>query len=232
MPCTRNCPDLSLDPCVKINGLLAAIPAAQPELASMATQVSDTSEHGRYKLTRSNVVQTPPTGTNGAVSFPTPASGAYIMHAHTHNSPANTTLSVFSWFDLEAIAKLMKQGKISPDCVFFLATADGTNYAFTIDDQVKFSQFFAIGTDPDFDMEIGIQRAETMKKYYDVGNVTGTPLIKEDSTNNLVDEKAFLDMLADNNMGASLLEANSNFTSFNKVVHDKATDTIVPTPCN
>jgi hypothetical protein len=232
VPCTRNCPNLTQDPCEKLNKLSTTIPTAQAELANLATKTNQLVEHGLCKLNNASVIQNLPVGAAGKVEFQIASSGQYTMIAHTHCNPANTSLSVFSWFDLEAIAKIMKQGKISQDCVFFLPTSDGTNYAMTIDDQEAFLQFFAIGTDPNFDMTIATKRVKAMTDYYDIGNVTGKPILKEDSTSNTFDEKAFMDMLKDNNMGASLLEADPTFTTFTKVSHNKTTGNIDRTPCN
>lgn len=232
VPCTRNCPDLTPDPCEKLNKLSTTIPTAQAELANLATKTNELVEHGLYKLNNASVIQNAPVGSAGKVEMRIPSSGAYTIFAHSHCSPSNTSLSVFSWYDLEAIAVIMKQGKISQDCVFFLPTSDGTNYAMTIDDQEAFLQFFAIGTDDNFDMSIALKRADVMKDYYDIGNVTGTPIIKENSTDNTFDEKAFIDMLKDNNMGTSLLEADPTFTTFTKVSHNKTTGNIDRTPCN
>jgi len=93
-------------------------------------------------------------------------------------------------------------------------------------------QFFAIGIDPNFDMAIAEKRVKAMTKYYDIGNITGIPILEEDSTDNAFDEKAFIDMLKDNNMGASLLGADPTFSTFTKVSHNKTTGNIDRTPCN
>lgn len=233
LPC-KDCPEIDKpDPCDKIKVLLTITPTAQAELANLATKTSDVVEHGLYKLSGASVIQTPPTGSNGAVSFPILSSGAYTMLAHTHNSPATNTYSVFSYGDFLAIAELMKLGKISPDCVFTLSTADGTNYAITINDQATFLQFFALGTDPNFNMEIAMKRSEVIIEYYGENNSNPNPIIKENSSiGNNGDEKAFLDMITDLNMGVTLFEANSTFTTFSKVTHNKTTGNIDPTPCN
>jgi hypothetical protein len=45
-------------------------------------------------------------------------------------------------------------------------------------------------------------------------------------------EKVFIDMLKDNNMGASLLETDPTFTNFSKLTHNKTTGNLDSTPCN
>lgn len=81
--------------------------------------------------------------------------------AHTHNSPANSTYSAFSYADLEAISKLLRNRKIdNTKFVSFLSTTDGTNYAFTIDDTAKFLKFFALLKDDNFGEIIANKRNE------------------------------------------------------------------------
>lgn len=223
--------EIKKDPCDKVKKLLSK-PNMQSEISSMATKTSEPNEWGRYKLTSSSVIQTPPSTSAGAVDFPIPASGQYTMIAHTHNSPASSTYSIFSWMDLEGLATLIRQGKVDTQkFVAFLATADGTYYALTIEDPSAFSNFFATAFDTEFDLETGKIRAREMNTYYDPAKI-GNPIIKENNSDNLADEKAFLTFLQDNNLGVTLFEANSDFTTFEKVSYDKLTDDIQKTPCN
>ena len=236
IPCrTGNCIEDTLDPCDKISSLFTNHPAMQAEIVSLATKTSETQEHGRYKLSTMSVIQTPPTSLSGEVSFPAPSATAkYIMMAHTHNSPASSTYSIFSWHDLEAIANLVKTNNVDTNqFVAFLATADGTFYALTIDNLNAFIQFFALPKDPLYNAEIAMNRSEAILNYYNPKfNVDiVSPLIIENGTSNLADEKAFLNLLQNNNMGMTLFETDANFNSFTKVKINKTTNNIEPNPC-
>ncbi len=97
-----------------------------------------------------------------------------------------------------------------------------------------FLQFFALKGDPLFDMNVAIQRVKDAKKYYGElasFNENINPIIDYD-TDPINDEKAFLDLLQDNNLGVSLFETNATFTTFEKVTHNKTTGNIEKTPCN
>jgi hypothetical protein len=235
IPCrTGNCIEDMLDPCDKISSLFTNHPAMQTELASLANKTSETQEHGRYKLSTMSVIQTPPTSVSGEVSFPPPSATAkYIMMAHTHNSPSSSTYSIFSWHDLEAIANLVKTNNVDTNqFVAFLATADGTFYALTIDDVNAFIQFFALPKDPLYNFQIAMKRSKAMVDYYDPSfQSTVNPLINENGNSNLVNEKAFLNLLQNNNMGMTLFETDANFNSFTKVKINKTTNNIEPNPC-
>lgn len=222
-----------ISPCGKVKKAFTKLPTLRTELSGMSGKTGETTEWGRFKTTNASVIQTPGSTASGEVSFPIPSNGQYTMMAHTHNSPANTTYSVFSWADLEALATLVRNEKVDTDnFVAFLATADGTYYAFTIEDPDAFAQFFATALDTGFDPAIGAKRAKEMDKYYDIDKKGTPPLISENSTDNNKVEKAFLDFMQDNNIGASLFESNSTFTTFDKVTHNKTTDNVDKQPCN
>lgn len=224
--------DIALNPCDKIKKVFTKLPTLRNELSNMSGKTSESNEWGKFKTSNTNIIQTPASTASGEVSFPNLTTGQYTMMAHTHNSPANTTYSVFSWADLEVLATLVRNGKVDTEnFVSFLATADGTYYAFTIEDSEAFAQFFATAFDAGFDPVIGEKRAKAMNKYFDPGK-KGNPVIKENNDDNLADEKAFLDFMQDNNMGASLFESNSTFTTFDKVTHNKITDNVDKQPCN
>lgn len=227
----RDCiPAYAPTPCDKINNL-KSIANIQTELSNMGSKTSDLTEWGRYKLTSASVVQTPPSTSAGEVSFPMPASGQYVFMAHTHNSPASSTYSVFSFADLLALADLLKKNKIDTNnFVAFLATADGTYYALTIENTQNFLKFFAVKGDPLFDMNIATKRVELASKYYGELVPNPSPIIDYNTTP-LNDEIAFLNLLQNNNLGLSLLESNSTFTSFEKVTFNQTTGNIDKQPC-
>jgi hypothetical protein len=217
-------------PCNKIKDIML-IPNIKDELIALDSKTSDVIEWGKYKLDNSNVIQNPPANTFGVVTLPPLATGNYSFFAHSHNSPSTATYSIFSWADLEDMAILARNGKLEEGFVTFLMTADGTRYALTIANAEAFGNFFSTPLDSNFNNSIGLQRANAMNLYYDPA-FKGNPLIKENSTDNIVDEKAFLDLVSDNNLGVTLFETNATFTTFDAVTHDKTNNTIVKTPCN
>ena len=75
-------------------------------------------------------------------------------------------------------------------------------------------------------MSIAEKRGSEAKKYYGLLDPDPNPIIKEDNLDTVLDEKAFLDLLQDNDLGLSLFEVNSTFTAFDKVSHDKTTGII------
>lgn len=222
-------------PCEKVKDQFTNNPTLQDKLNTLSGLTSAATESGFYKVTNSNIIQNASVGTDGSVAMPLVPNGAKCtMLAHTHNSPASNTYSIFSFHDLGAIAKSIILNEIDTNnFVAFLATADGTYYAFTIENPTAFSQFFANPTHPNFNLDIAKRRTEQMDLYYNITNNPDiTPLIQENSSDYLLDQKAFLSFIQNNNLGASLLESNSTFTTFTKVTYDKGTDTINPQPCN
>ena len=127
----------------------------------------------------------------------------------------------------------MKNDKIdSEQFVAFLITADGTSFVLTIDNPDKFKKFFALSYEPNFDLSIAEKRVSEAKKYYGLLDPDPNPIIKENNLDTVADEKAFLDILQNNDLGLSLFEVNPTFTAFDKVSHDKTTGIINKQPCN
>ena len=74
---------------------------------------------------------------------------------------------------------------------------------------------------------------EANNKYFGTYDSTiKNPILKENSTDVVADEKAFLDMIKDFDMGITLFEANSTFTNFEIAKHNLTTNDIDKTPCN
>jgi hypothetical protein len=232
---TGNCIDpYEPTPCDKVKNQFINNTTLQEKLNTLSGLTSAGTENGFYKYSNSNTIQNAAVGTSGAVQFPNvPNSANCTIFAHTHNSPAASTYSIFSWDDLLAFAQLLKEGKLDANnFTAFLATADGTYYALTIENTQNFLQFFALGGDPLFDMNIAMKRSEQVYKYFGGLSSNTNPYIKENSTDNILDEKLFLDFIQDNNLGVSLLESNATFTTFDKVTHNKTTGNIDKIPCN
>ena len=231
-PChTANCIESTLDPCDKIKKMLLSNPTLSTKLQSLAGMTSQTVEKGKYNTSITNTINDLPSSASGEIVIPPLPSGEmYLLIAHTHNSPSSSTYSIYSWEDLENMSKLIKSGQIDiNEFILIVITADGTRYALTVSDTNSYLKFFAFAKDPLFEMDIAMNRVKVMDKYYFDKT---KPLIKENSTNNVKDEKSFLKMLDENNMGLTLFEINSTFTTFSKVKLNKTTNTITPTPCN
>lgn len=231
---TGNCIDpYEPTPCDKVKNQFINNTTLQDKLNTLSGNTTANTERGFHKLSNSNIIQNAAVGTSGAVQFPNvPNSATCTIFAHTHNSPAASTYSIFSWADLEAFAQLLKEGKLDANnFTAFLATADGTYYALTIENTQNFLQFFAIWGDPSFDMNIATKRVDQASKYFGELVKNDNPII-DYNTDPVNDEKAFLDLLQDNNLGVSLLESNATFTTFEKVTHNKTRGNIDKTPCN
>lgn len=233
----RNCIQAYIPtPCEKVKNQFTNNPTLQDRLNTLSSNTTATTERGFHKLSNSSIIQNAAVGTGGAVKMPDVPNGATCtILAHTHNSPATSTYSIFSWSDLQAFAQLLKLGKLDVNTfTAFLATADGTYYALTIENTQNFLQFFAIGGDPLYNENIAIKRVDQAKKYFGElasFNEVINPII-DINTDPIDDEKAFLDLLQDNNLGVSLFESNATFTTFEKVTHNKTTGNIDKTPCN
>jgi hypothetical protein len=224
------------DPCDKVKDLLALNPNIKTSLLQLNNQTSNTTEEGSFLLNNSSTVQNATVSSSGEVQFTVPSNGVLIFMAHTHNSPSNSTYSVFSWEDLEGIAKFLKDGNIdATQFVTFLMTADGTRYAFTIDDTTSFLSFFAQIGDPLYSLENNIKKATTMFKYYGqnngIENTIPNALIKVENTDLIKDEKNFLKIIKKNKIGITLFEVDSTFTNFEKVKLNFF-NSITKNPCN
>lgn len=244
--CPGGCPaieeeeeeDLAANPCKKISKQLTKFPTMKQGLIDLATKTSETVENGIYALdgytgTETDAIKTVPAGTAGGVEFDPNPPTKYVMMAHTHNSPANSTYSIFSWDDLTVITLLLFKDQIEVnEFVFYVITADGTRYALTINDKEKFMKYIfdmkkmPLGTP--VDLERMRKKGQIEYEYYskDNGNI---PLIKENS--NPDDDKLnFLKMMKKADIGADLFEVDATFTTFTKLTLNN-TNTIIPTPC-
>jgi hypothetical protein len=224
--------EIAKDPCDKIKKQFTDMPTLKNDLINLASKTSQGVENGIYKVSNSNSVENAPSGTNGQVEFPYPTGSAkLVMMGHTHNSPANSTYSIFGWNDLANLNQLIKLNKLDSGFVSYLITADGTRYAFTIDNLDTFSAFFAFANDANFNMETALRRADLMDKYYDMDmNGNPEPLITENGTINEEDLKNFLKFLAKANIGVNLFEADATFDTFTKVTLDR--ENLDRKPCN
>lgn len=210
--------------CDKLKKATQDNPTMITDLINLEAKTSEPIEHGIYKTSGSVTTQIAIAGQNGSVEFPNITTGKYEVVAHTHNSPANSTYSIFSWEDLESVYNMIKADKINTSkFVSFLSTADGTRYAFTISDLRKFEKAFAKEGDPQFSLATDIKKeVERIKNYQGNPETNEPPIIKENNNNPLEDEKAFLKMLQKLNCGISLFEVDATYTNFEKVELDNS----------
>lgn len=219
--------------CSKIFNQLNNYPDLKSELIALDGMTTETQEKGKYRANNTIEVQELGTGDDGMVEFESESIGKYYMIAHTHNSPADSTYSVFSWHDFYAIKDLLILNKIKTSkFVFYLMTADETRYAMTINNKNKFLKFFATKLGDNFDMNINKKRVDERDKYYAPYDPEADPLIIEESNDNLQDLKYFLSFLQDNDLGLTLFEVDQNFNTFEKLTYNKQTDNVDHTGCN
>jgi hypothetical protein len=216
--------------CDKINNLFTQMPTLRDELVSLLGKTSELVENGIMKMSNANTIQSVMPGVNGLLTFPFPnGTGKFIFMAHTHNSPSISTYSIYSWNDLKSIADLLRNNQIdNTNFVSFLMTADGTIYAYTISNPTAFLQFFALTWDANYNPNIAKNRILAEDMYFRDLNQR---LIKENNTDNIQDEKYFLEFLQDNNLGVTLFEVDNTFSNFEKVNYVKKINDINKIKC-
>lgn len=231
------CSEYKPDPCDKIKSLFQDYPNYKQDLINLASEISDTVEHGIFIDNGSDQTQTIPSGTDGRIEIPPCPDDKYVSIAHTHNSPANATYSVFSDGDLVAFARNLHCGKIKASSfVAFLITADGTYYALTIENTTKFKNFidYVAWFNSPMDGSVAYNEENMMeleKEFNIYYNDEKNAKIKEEVTDNGNDKMAFLDLLKKNDVGITLFETDANFEEFTKVSLDDNND-ILPDNCN
>ena len=237
-------PVVVANPCKKVKNQIEKFPSLSPALVSLAATTSQGNENGIFinntaTATTPNPVQNIPASLNtgGALELnPTPAN-PYVMIAHTHDAvgAGNGTLSIFSWADFHGFSRLIRFGHVDNDnFVLYLATADGTRYAMTINDATAFANFFNPMLDPATVLAgqsiMDEKQAEILKNlekdFY--GPDAGT--IKPDS-DPAADKIMFLKMLKEMGNLATLFEVDASFTTFTKLSLNSSGQP-VSTPCS
>lgn len=241
IPCrTGNCMEDTRDPCDLINQVNTKFPLLKPALVSLKGTTSQTNENGIFidntaTSTTVNPIQNIPAGIGGKININTSPPNPYVVIAHTHDALGNgqTTYSVFSMEDLALLANLANNNQIDGEILFYLATADGTQYLLTIDNIEKLKDFFgntsntAVGGS--FDSAKFIKNSEIQNKYF--YPVIGK--IQPNSSSNENDLIAFLEFLKEAKLGVSMYEVDSTFTTYTKVVLKKVAgiNTVDRKPC-
>jgi hypothetical protein len=226
--------------CNKITAIMTTGTYRQ-DLQNLATMVNDPINENGICLGIGDDVTVPLTPGPEVVL---PVFGHIRALSHTHNQHLNQqglydggTYSVFSYEDLVAIAKLIKQNRINTDnFVATLSTKKGTHYAMTISNITKFKKFFyhEVNDYADLDPEGATKygqavknEEEISKKYFRID----TGLIKKQNTDNEYVLGKFLDYLNEADMGVMLFETDATFQTFTRVSKRSASKPIQRTPC-
>jgi hypothetical protein len=222
--------------CEKLKKAVIQNPAVKQALLDLTPKTSMPTEQGFSKNTGSDALVPTVNGTSGSTEYVAPPAGQKMeIGAHTHNSPANNTYSIFSWEDLEALSRAANINQVADNYTAFLSTADGTNYAFTITDMKNFKKLYSAQQWNTTTYNQGLNKViqeQRAKNYYGRIPNDNTEIIKANNTDYLADEKAFLKMLETLNCGVTLFEVDATFTTFTKVSLDpNDNNNILSVPC-
>lgn len=203
--------------CEKIEDALSAGNYME-NVTALASLINDPYEFGSGLDSNGNVTlfQTGP----DIIIIPPPVGTTYTVVSHTHDSGK---LSIFSFSDLEAIAKLLKNEQIDTSTfIATLSTHKGTHYVLTISNTTKFKDFFyhkfhylhELDLQYHLKYENSHEKAYNLKKkYYDSKN----RLLNENNVNNEMVLEIFLNFLKEADIGVSLFETDENFETFTQV---------------
>jgi hypothetical protein len=203
--------------CKKINAILN-ITGMRGKLTTIATHVNDANdEYGFATNSDSTFTDFTPAP---EITFTYNNTSVFNAVSHTHNL---NKLSVFSFSDLVAIAKMIKEGSINTDqFIATLSTAKGTHYILTINNVNKYKAFFYhvikdFGDLPVTERTVyrhSLKRADSlMTKYYN----SKTGLIRTTNNNNTFDLFHFMNLLKEADLGVSMFETDANFQSLNQI---------------
>lgn len=233
-------------PCLKVKQFLETHPEFKQGLKNLALEAPNAANEKAIVLFNNNVMDSI-NGAGGKVDIPVNPTNKYIAMAHIHDpiGQGNGTYSVYSLADFTLLGKIDKlHSKIDLDkFVSFLATADGTYYAFTIQNKTKFRNFFNYMKylSPNITTQERIaylNMFDTKQELYDryferIEPHPNYPFIKEGSTNSEQDLKYLIDFLAEGDFGISILETDVNFETFSEVKKNNTSQApVVRTPCN
>ncbi|PJX28593.1 hypothetical protein CAP47_00005 [Psychroflexus sp. S27] len=237
--------------CKKITDFLANNPNFKQKLVDLSSDanLSLTYEKGAGKIeNQTNIKDYEGSNTYPEISVTLGNSDKLEALAHNHPTTTPLSLSTFSPSDLIAIAKLIRENRITDDFIAFLTTKQGTQYAITISDSTKFLDFLFYKI---FNPNTGILDVPPSdhqkywsskdlftplyKKYF---NPDFNPKIKGTNPNdseiiekNENDLKEFLNFMDEANAGFNLFETDNTFNTFTKLKL-KNGETERETPCN
>jgi hypothetical protein len=232
-------PVVLASPCKKVKKQLEKFAALTPALVTLKGMTGQSNENGIFidntaTATTPAPVQTIPPSLNagGAIDLNMTPTNPYVIIAHTHDAfgDGTGTYSIFSFSDLLTVRDLILANHIDTDnFVFYLATADNTQYALTIDDPAEFAEslnFLGDPANPVYNKTKAEANTKIENDYY--GVKAGT--IKTNS-NPETDKVMFLKMLKELGNNATLFEVNANFNIFTKLSLNSSNQA-VPTPCS
>ncbi len=226
--CGRDCieAEIASDNCKKIQNQKTKFSSLSQGLVNLATTTSQSNENGIFidntaTSTTNNPIQNVPAGIGGTIDINKNPTYKYVMIAHTHDAYGlgNGTFSVFSFEDLATLAQIAEKDKLeTSNFVFYLATADTTYYALTINDVSKLKNYFsnttlAVGLGATFDSAKFIKISKMNEKYFDKDKGK----IEVNSTNKENDLIYFLEFLKDTDLGLTMFETDATFTEYKKV---------------
>ena len=216
------------NPCKKLKKQHDKYPNLKQKLISLEATKNQNHENGIYIATNSEEVQDAAASTTASstVNFPNlspPFKFKVIAHTHDVYGPDGTgTFSIFSWGDLLEIADIIKDNENDDDIfTLYLATADNTRYALTIDWPSAFYEVFDVNTNPNnpsqtnyVDAKKLIELYNTEEKYY---STTTQPNKISYASSPEDDLKIFLQMMKDLKLSASLFAVDPTYSTFTKL---------------
>jgi hypothetical protein len=230
------------NPCKKFKKQKDELPALNQALINLEATKTQNHENGIFIDSSSPNVQNgiPSTTSSSTVNFPDIAPpNKYKVMAHTHDAqgPNGTgTFSIFSWGDLLEAVAIIRDNEADDDFfTMYLATADNTRYALTIDSTYGFVNFFNVvdPNNPTITDQLKAKKLIDMEAEYYADNATvGSGKIGS-ATNPADDLKIFLKMLKEMGSSVSLFEVDPTYTIFTKLTLSSNGTTVVPkAPCN
>jgi hypothetical protein len=167
-------------------------------------------------------------GTTTVQSLPMNPSSNYTAMAHVHNETDTIrTYSVPSLGDLQWIATMYSNNYLdSTEFVAFLATADGTYFALTINDADKFWEFFKyVDTwNPQATLQERIESTENItnkklirEKYFSDETSSLIKTIAQGASNNEQQLRYFMQFLEEADAGVTVFETDENFNNFTEL---------------
>lgn len=130
------------------------------------------------------------------------------------------------------MARAIENGKINTSkFVAFLITAKGTQYALTIEDATKLTDFLYQPSNT-LGAQVDVPKMLKVSQVYDDYYGDNTAVIKPNNTDNDAVQKAFLQMLRDNDAGVEIFEIDATFDNFEKLKLESDNTTVTPTECN
>lgn len=138
-----------------------------------------------------------------------------VMHSHYEG-----LLSVYSVDDLEDIYLKLLNPAVTDDFFSALVTKSGTRYLLSIADKAKFIAF-------------GNKYLSSDTKIKDLSKLFSSSKYNiKTNTNNEGNEKGFMKMMTELNVGVNVFSGNSDFTEWRKLTYSNSTNTVTSAGCD